>query len=362
MSTTEVAVIGAGPAGSSAAITAARLGIRVTLLEAGSFPRQKVCGEFLSPEALDVAADLLRELPSADTVFRSAPVLDRMRLLLGGRTIEASIRPPALSVARYDLDALLWEAAVHAGVRAESNCEVRSIDGSGPFTLRTSHGVVTAAAVIVAAGRWSRFAADRSVPRGPKWIGVKAHYRESRPARSTDLYFFSNGYCGVQPVYDDVINACAMVRSDVATSLDQVFARHPLLADRAAAWQPLMQPVSTAPLVYRRPQPVQGNLVFAGDAAGFIDPFVGDGISIALRSGREAALCLHPFCSGASTLSAAAAEFSHQYTRQFAPLLVAASQVRRLVRLPPLARAAAFELMRLPGILPFVIRKTRNAA
>ena len=116
------------------------------------------------------------------------------------------------------------------------------------------------------------------------------------------MYFFEDGYCGVQPVAADVVNACAMVRSDCATSLDEVFALHPKLAERAAGWHAVMQPISTAPLVYREPQPVRGNMMFVGDAAAFIDPFAGDGISIALRSGRVAAECLREFLLARNSL------------------------------------------------------------
>ena len=66
---------------------------------------------------------------------------------------------------------------------------------------------------------------------------------------------------------------------------------HPQLAERAAGWKAVTQPVSTAPLIYRPPQPVRGNIICVGDAAAFIDPFAGDGISIALRSGQVAAEC-----------------------------------------------------------------------
>ena len=139
---------------------------------------------------------------------------------------------------------------------------------------------------------------DRILPPGPRWIGVKGHFREPNASRTTDLYFFQRGYCGVQPVANDMVNACAMVRSDCATTLEESFRLHPKLAERAARWTPVTQPVSTAPLVYRDIQPVRGSLIYAGDAAAFIDPFVGDGISIALRSGRLAAQWVCRFLAG----------------------------------------------------------------
>jgi len=357
----DLAIIGGGPAGSSAAVVAARLGASVVLLEARGFPRHKVCGEFVSAEALDVLASLLQNLPTGRTLLDAAPDIDRTRLFLGTRMIEAPVSPPALSITRYDLDFQLWMAAQAAGVETRPDCEVTAAEGSGPFRLTTSGGNYFTKALIIAAGRWSQFTPDRTVPAGSRWIGVKGHFRELNPSPSTDLYFFANGYCGAQPVAKDVINACAMVRSDRATSLPEVFALHAKLAERAAGWTPVTQPVSTAPLIYRIPQPVRGNVMFAGDAAAFIDPFVGDGISIALRSGRLAAQCVCRFLSGEIVLRESVRLYEDEYTRQFAPLLSAASRMRSLLSLPGLAQAVAFEMLRLPGVMPFVIRKTRKA-
>jgi flavin-dependent dehydrogenase len=356
----DIAVIGGGPAGSSAAITAARLGARVVLFEAGEFPRHKVCGEFISAESLDVLRDLLRFVPAADSVLRDAPAIDQVRLHLNGSIVSAGVEPAALSISRYDSDALLWESARQAGVDARSSCEVRAIEKAGLFHIDTSQGTVEAAAVIIAAGRWSRFSSREPAPTGPKWIGLKAHFRERQPPRSTDLYFFENGYCGVQPVTGDVINACAMARSDRATSLEEVFALHPALAARRNHWQAITEPVSTAPLVYRPPLPVRDNLMFVGDAAAFIDPFVGDGISIALRTGQFAADSLAPLLRGAGSLACALTEYESTYRRQILPLMREASRIRQFLSWPKPLRAAVFGALRLPGVMPFVIRRTRQ--
>jgi menaquinone-9 beta-reductase len=358
----DLAIIGGGPAGTSAAITAARAGAKVVLFEAKEFPRHKVCGEFVSAESLGVLENLLRDSPEGHRLLNAPPVIDRIRLFLGNRMIESVVEPAAVSIARYDLDAALWQAAQRSGVDARANSEVSSVSEDGQFQIVSSSGTCTAKALVIAAGRWSQFTANRVVPPGPKWIGVKTHFREANPSASTDLYFFENGYCGVQPVAADAVNACAMVRSDRATSLEDVFALHPLLARRAAKWTPLMQPVSTAPLIYRRPQCTRGNMALAGDAAAFIDPFVGDGISIALRSGRAAAECLQDHLSGEDSLSSGIARYEQVYAQEFQPLLSVASKVRSLLSLPVAARALAFELLRLPGVMPLVIRKTRRAS
>lgn len=386
----DLAVIGGGPAGTSAAITAARAGANVVLFESRPFPRHKVCGEFISAEALEVLAELLDEPPAAphklpgasqgkartahlrlDSLFDTAPVLDRTRFWVGHRMLEAPISPAGLSIARYILDATLWEAAKAAGVSCRDNCEVSAAHGDGPFQLQTPAGTVSARALIVAAGRWSQFVADRALPPGPKWIGLKAHFREADPSFTIDLYFFENGYCGVQPVAQvgnrarrptDVVNACVMVRSDRAGSLPEVFRLHPALHDRALNWSPVTATFSTAPLVYRTPQPVRGNIVFVGDAAAFIDPFVGDGISIALGGGKVAADCLRSFVANKAPLDSCVTAYRREYARQFAPLLAVAARVRGLLSLRGFAQSAAFEMLRVPGLLPLLIRKTRRVA
>jgi flavin-dependent dehydrogenase len=356
----DLVVVGGGPAGASAAITAARIGASVGLFEAGDFPRQKVCGEFVSAESLSLLRELLREHPRAEELFRDAPAISRARLFVGGRTLETNVDPPALSIPRYQFDLSLWEAAQRAGASAHSSCEILSFAGRGPFAVQTSNGEVTARALILCAGRWSRFSNHVELPPGPKWIGLKAHFADQRPSPSTDLYFFDGGYCGVQPVSRDAVNVCAMVRSDVAASLDEVIQLSSPLARRAERWQPLMRPVTTAPLLYRRPEPVRENVMLAGDAAGFIDPFAGDGISLALRTGHAAASCLQPFFAATAPLESAVARYASLYERDFAPLITAASRIRSLLGLPQAIQVLAVHVLGLPGVLPYVIRKTRS--
>ena len=103
-------------------------------------------------------------------------------------------------------------------------------------------------------------------------------------------------------------------------------------------------------------------MMFVGDAAAFIDPFVGDGISIALRSGRLAGTGLRGFLDSSASLDSALAAYENGYTRQFNPLVAAASRIRGVLSWPAPARMVAFELLRLPGLMPYVIRKTRRGA
>ena len=109
----DLIVVGGGPAGSAAAITAVRGGARVLLLERGRLPRHKVCGEFVSAESLELLGSLLHGQHLA--VLNDAARISRTRLYVDGRMIGAVVDPPAASIARFDLDAALWESAQLAG-------------------------------------------------------------------------------------------------------------------------------------------------------------------------------------------------------------------------------------------------------
>src|SRR5216110_2380224 len=114
MSCFDLIVVGAGPAGCTAAITASRGAAKVLLLERGSFPRHKVCGEFVSAESLDLLGGFLgsRHAPLLTSAIR----IPQARLFFDGYLLQTPIDPPAASIARLDLDATLWELAGENGV------------------------------------------------------------------------------------------------------------------------------------------------------------------------------------------------------------------------------------------------------
>ena len=328
----DLMVIGGGPAGSSAAIVTARQGASVLLLERGKLPRHKVCGEFVSPESLALLNTLL--VAEHTELLQSSGTISQARLFLEGEVAASVIDPPAASIARFDLDLALWDSAERSGVRTLQQSAVLKILGSGPFRVETSSGEFEARAVVNASGRWSNLNQHRNESPGPKWLGIKAHFAERDAPNSVDLYFFEGGYCGIQPVLlrdngkEGRINVCAMVRADIATSLGQVFDCHADLGSRSESWKLLSEPVSTSPLVFREPEPVQDHVLLAGDAAAFVDPFVGDGISLALRSGSLAAECLEQCLRGKESLFEAANRYRLEYERRFTPVFRASARIR----------------------------------
>jgi flavin-dependent dehydrogenase len=362
----DLIVIGGGPAGTSAAITCVRNGARVLLLERGRFPRQKVCGEFVSAESLSLLAELLATQNAR--LLSDAIRIPCVRIFLDGRVLQAAVNPPAASISRLHLDRDLWHSAEQCGVESRQQITVQNILGTGPFLVKTSAGEFESRALVNASGRWSNLnPAPNGHSSGARWLGLKSYFAEPSPPTSADLYFFEGGYCGVQPVdarelggQSVRVNACAMVRADVASSLHEVFLRHPALQERSRGWKPLGDPVSTSPLIFREPQPERDGVLMTGDAAAFVDPFVGDGISLALRSGRLAGECLVPFFAGSSSLPEAASNYREIYEGQLARVFRTSSKIRWMLGLPHSLRTPILSLLeKAPAITRYMVSKTR---
>jgi flavin-dependent dehydrogenase len=341
----DAAVIGGGPAGCAAAITLARAGRSVLLLEAGRYPRQKVCGEFVSAEALPLLASLLG---GGRDVIAAAPAIDRVRFLLDGRTAEAPVSPSARSISRAVLDPALWEAARRAGATARENTSALAVQRSGDeFCLRTSAGEYRARSVIDAAGRWSRLR-PRQLPAGAK-IGLKAHFAGEPEAAAVELFFFDGGYCGVQAAARGEVNVCALVDPGRAHTLAEVFELHPELRSRSRDWRLAGQELATAPVNLRRPEPAAGGILRAGDAAGFLEPLFGDGMSVALRSGVLAAECLLH-----------GGDYAAAYRARFLRAFRGAALARRLFSVPRPLRALFWPvLQRSPRLIAALSRRAR---
>jgi hypothetical protein len=129
---------------------------------------------------------------------------------------------------------------------------VREVRRNVIFHVVTNENIFAGKAIVNATGRWSKLT-QFDVAGKEKWLGLKAHFTEPSPPQSVDLYFFAGGYCGVTPVGANSVNACAMVRADVAHTLEDVFAKEPQLCQRSRIWQPLFPTVTTSPLYFREP-------------------------------------------------------------------------------------------------------------
>ena len=297
-----IAIAGAGPAGSAAAILLARAGRAVTLVERDRTPAHKVCGEFISPEAV---ADL--HALGLDLAALGAHPIARMRLVRGPRVVEAALPFTAASLTRRTLDAALQSLAESAGATLLRGRTVRALR---PDALDLDDGTTLPAdAVLLATGKHDLRAHRRAPPRpAPPLIGFKTYWRlapaqEAALAGHVEVLLFRDSggdtYGGLQPVEGGAANLCLLVsqaRLDAAAGrwdavLDALCAESPHLRARLAGATPLLErPLTIAgvPYGFVHRGPTNG-LFRVGDQACVIPSFTGDGMAIALHGARLAA-------------------------------------------------------------------------
>lgn len=352
----DLAVIGGGPAGTSAAYAAARRGLRVALLERGAFPRDKVCGEFISHEALPQLEQMAPELVAAAPRIETA-----IFIASGGAHAAFRLPQPARGISRLALDAALWEAAGAAGATLMPRTAVTGIatieDG---FELQGNSGFrVAARQVTVAAGRWWRIAGIEAQAEKPgPWVGIKARFRGLERHAAVEMYAFHGGYCGLAPVENRWVNACCLVHRrragelgatrDFAAWIGAVSGSQPLIK-RLRGGEQVTATVVTAPVGMGSRTAMCAGVLMAGDAAGFIDPFTGDGLARALLSGALA---------GAMAASRDS-DYAKALRRAVRPGFRTSAGLRLLVGGPGWLQSLALRALARPGLGSRLVTATR---
>jgi len=304
MKRVDVAIIGASLAGAACVRELSRRGIDAVAFERESFPREKVCGGFLSPGAVE----LLGELDVLDAV-REAGAVDvrsaHLRFADGDARFE--LPRPGLGISRRALDQIL---ANHRGVR---HGNVRGVlRDSGGFRLQLEGENISARVVVDAAGKLSRFterlAADQ--------FGVQ--FYESRSGDDIlDFWFFRDGYGGAVTVEGGRSNACFLIYKDAL----------PRYLNKPGCRV-------TGPVAYDRRV---SEFMAVGDAVGMIDPFCGEGMRHALDTGRLAARVVADGLADGSSYDAMRLKYEHERAERWSGKRRLGSAARALLKYPRVA-------------------------
>jgi flavin-dependent dehydrogenase len=361
----EVLVLGGGVAGCAASIALARKGRAVTLIEREPTPQHKVCGEFLSGEALEDLHAL-----AIDVASLGAVPIDYVRLAAARRAAEAALPFPAASLTRKTLDTALIAEAIAAGVRVERGRSVQALSRttSNVWQATLDDGTTRAApAVFLATGKHDVRGHLR--PKDPlRWVAFKMYFRlssaqASELAGASELMLYPGGYGGIQPVEGGIANLCCVVQQRYLARaghrwenfVAKMQQQCPHLAMRLAGAEPLLaRPIAVTHIPYgyiRRT--TENGLYCIGDQAAVIPSFTGDGISIALHTAR---------CAVAAYL---AEEPASLFQARLRSALLAQMRLAELAAdglNNPLARAALPFCLRVwPGVMRVTARLTRVA-
>jgi geranylgeranyl reductase family protein len=279
-------VVGAGPAGSTAALRLSRAGASVLLLDRERFPRDKPCGGGLTERAV-------KQLPiSVDPVVEE--VVDRFELgfRYGTRFVRGGERPLVLMTQRRRLDAFLAEQAAAAGADFRDDLRVTAVEGEG--TVRFD-GSAAHADVIIGADGVNGLTA-RALGFGDRRHGVAlegnvsyVHAREDRwrGRAVVELGTVPGGYAWVFPKGDHVnvgVGGWHTEGPRLRKHLERACLGYGIPYERLESVRGYRLPMRRAGETSRR-----GRVLLVGDAAGLVDPLSGDGIYEALLSSRLAA-------------------------------------------------------------------------
>jgi flavin-dependent dehydrogenase len=368
--TADVMIVGAGPAGSSIAVRLARAGVDVALLERSRFPRTKVCGEYLSPGALAA----LRDLGCADAVLAGAHRLRRVSLAAFGAGPVLLTLPGegAMSLSRATLDDRLREAAQASGARTVHGAFLHAaeLDDSVGIAYRDADGTdrtCHARVLIGADGAWSTVAARCGLAggqrRGGRWA-VGGHLRDDECGSSDTLEMClgAGGYYARNPLGGDVANAMLVMPSpiagdDAADSIVEELSAGRMRFDGAK----LEKRVAIGPLRYEPSRLVAGRVMLSGDAAGLLDPFVGQGVAIALESSAASADAALALLAGGRERRAARS-LARARRDVVLPRRILAFAVDTVMRTPIMRARAARSVRRDPAVAETVLAAVAGAA
>lgn len=314
--TVDVAIAGAGPAGSATALRLARLGYNVLLLEREALPRYKVCGGGVTRKALE-------NLPfDASDVLECAPTRGRITIRGTNAVTIDTGSVVAWTTMRDKFDARIVQEAVKAGATLRERCRVIGIENG---TLQTSQGPVEARVIVGADGAPSRIGqalgispARRHTPAVEAEVAVSAELVDQwRGTVLFDFHAAQGGYGWIFPKADHLsIGLCSLsgkvngLREQTAAYVESLLGKTGwTIVSIKGHLLPIGGP--TGPLH-------NGNVLVVGDAAGAVDPFTGEGIAHALHGAKEAATAIDAYLAGRTPDLAPYSEaMARHYRREF---------------------------------------------
>jgi len=346
----DVAIVGGGPAGSTCAAFCAAAGLRTLLLEREKFPREKVCGDCINPACWPI----LERLELAEHILNSSHgTANAVEFIaIGGQKLRVDLPDgdkSEIAIKRSLFDHLLLNRARALGADIREEATVVALDRAAgkDWKIDIVRETFAARIVVGADGRNSTVARLRNLLPRPERerVALQAHIPLPRDfGNRIVLQFLPEGYSGQAPVNDNELNLCLVGTPPTISSLRN-WAEREFNLSTEQTWRTI------TPLT-RAPVPVaHENLFFIGDAARVVEPFTGEGIYYALRSGELAANAIVKIIRGEDRQCAI-----RKFTRAHRAMYRGRLWINRLARAAVLSPKTASGFLQIARFRPTILR------
>lgn len=350
MEVVDVAIVGGGPAGSTCAAFCAAAGLRTLVLEREKFPREKVCGDCINPACWPV----LEKLELAEQI-RNSPhgVLNAVEFIaIGGQKLRVDLPGGVnseIAIKRSLFDHLLLDRARTFGAEIREEATLIALDRTAVknWKIDIVRETFVARVVIGADGRNSTVARLRNLLPRPERerVALQAHIPLPLDfGNRIVLQFLPEGYSGQAPVNDRELNLCLVGTAPTISSL-RTWAEQEFKLPTAQAWRTIT-PLTRAPI-----SAAHENLFFIGDAARVVEPFTGEGIYYALRSGELAANAIAKILQGQDRQT-----IVREFVRAHQAMYRGRLWVNRLARAAVLSPRTASRFLQVARFTPAILR------
>lgn len=365
----DVIIIGGGLAGLTSAIHLAKGAMNVLLVEKNSYPKHKVCGEYISNEVLPYLNHL-----GFDPFEHGAKRITKFELTTHDhKTIGAELPLGGFGMSRYELDFQLFQTATRQGVAVAQDIVVDVVFKDDSFRVHTQSGQSFDAKVVIGAfGKKSNLDVVLKRPflaKKSPYLAVKVHVSGDFPENKVALHNFKGGYCGVSKVENDHINLCYITsykafkayRDIDAFQNDVLFKNSALKKIFENSKRTFEKPLTIAQISFATKDPIDNHMIMCGDSAGMIHPLCGNGMAMAIRSAHLATGLVMDYLQGKIT---SRSELERRYTkawkRTFRLRLKVGHVMAYLFRQDWLAPKLLVVLKGVPFLVPILIRMTHG--
>lgn len=365
----DVIIIGGGLAGLTSAIHLAKRNFKVLLIEKNSYPKHKVCGEYVSNEVLPY----LNYLGFNPFEFGAKQISEFELTTHNNKKISAKLPLGGFGMSRYEMDFQLYQLAIKNGVEVLQDAVTDVSFNAGFFQIETKHNQSFQSKIAIGAfGKRSNldvtFNRDFIQKKSP-YLGVKIHVSGDFPEEKVALHNFKGGYCGVSKVENNHINLCYITNfkafkkfKDIETFQSEIlFKNEALKAIFQNTTPEFKKSLSISQISFETKNPVENHIIMCGDTAGMIHPLCGNGMGMAIRSAQLASKLIIDYLEKKiESRNYLEKQYTKQWQKTFGLRLKAGHTIAYLFRQDWLAPKLLWLLKLFPFLIPIIIKMTHG--